>query len=152
MATQVDGRFGSIRSYWSRIRSMLASARTHETVSSQKRTTTEIRVAHLGLLQQVALTLFDRYNMPAWSIDGQGDYLAPLNVTARRMTTRFAETMGTERPPEFTDQEREDLVSKAMAMLTVVESHPTIFMTEKANWLVFSVDDPHASCAIVLVR
>lgn len=152
IANEFELSFGSLRSYWGRLRSKLICARAAEVDPPSKRTTVPTRVADLGLLQQVSLTLFDQYGMPAWSIDLEGHYLDPLNVTSRRMTTLFAETMGTERPPHFTEEERQELVSKALAMSTVIENHPTIFMTEAANWIMFPVDDLEACCAIVLVR
>lgn len=68
------------------------------------------------------------------------------------MMTLFAETMCTERPPVINEVEREELVSKALALSTVVESSPTLFMTEEANWIMFPVDDTEACCVIVLVR
>ena len=98
------------------------------------------------------MTLFDKYSMPAWSIDYEGHYLDNLNSAALSMVTQFAETMQTERPPEFTEQERGSLVSKALALSTSSRAYPTIFSTKAANWLLFPTKSDDACCVIVLLR
>ena len=141
------------RIYWGRARSKVKSAASEQkSKESVKIGTTEALAPKLSLMEVVALSLFDRYRMPVWSIDKEGEFLASLNVAARRMCTLFAETMCAERPPKFTEDERKALVSKALAMTSVQKSYPTLFMTEEANWLMFPVDSEEACCVIVLVR
>lgn len=140
------------RDYWEKLRIAIQNRQNREPKLAARKCHNEVAVAELPLIREVSLTLFDRYAMPAWTVDHEGKYLDSLNAGALSMTTRFAETMQTERPPQFTDVERAALVSRVLAMSAFASQYPVLFMTEQANWLVFPLKHDRACCAIVLLR
>lgn len=101
--------------------------------------------ANLELVRSVAVKMLDQAEMPTWSVDYGGAFLAPLNLVAKR----FSEY---ERPPELTEDERQALVSRALASAKSPHKQPAIFTAGTANWIVLPVADTRVCCAVVLLR